>query len=149
MAVDFGGSTEDNSIAEVSDGVVEILATNGDVYLGGADIDNAIAAWVIDCFKKENDIDLSTDSQAMSRILEGVEKAKIELSTSPSTEINLPYITVKENNPIHLTQTLTKAKFEQLISPIVDKLISCAKKAVESANITNKDLAGILLVGGS
>ena len=149
MVVDFGGSTEDNSIAEVSDGVVEILATNGDVYLGGADIDNAIAAWVIDCFKKENDIDLSTDSQAMSRILEGVEKAKIELSTSPSTEINLPYITVKENNPIHLTQTLTKAKFEQLISPIVDKLISCAKKAVESANITNKDLDGILLVGGS
>ena len=149
MVVDFGGSTADNSIAEVSDGVVEILATNGDVYLGGADVDNAVAAWVLECFKKENDIDLSTDSQAMSRVLEGVEKAKIELSSSPSTEINLPYITMKENAPIHLTQTLSKAKFEQLIASIVDKLIACAKNAVELANISNSDLDGILLVGGS
>lgn len=149
MVVDFGGSTEDNSIAEVSDGVVEILATNGDVYLGGADIDNAVAAWVLECFKKDIDIDLTSDSQAMSRVLEAVEKAKIELSTSPSTEINLPYITMKDNAPIHLAQTITKAKFEQLISPLVDKLINCAKKAVESANISKSDLDGILLVGGS
>ena len=149
MVVDFGGSTEDNSIAEVSDGVVEILATNGDVYLGGADIDNAVAVWVLECFKKDTDIDLTSDSQAMSRVLEAVEKAKIELSTSPSTEVNLPYITMKDNAPIHLAQTITKAKFEQLISPLVDKLINCAKKAVESANISNSDLDGILLVGGS
>lgn len=142
-------STEDNSIAEVSDGVVEILSTNGDVYLGGADIDNAVAAWVLECFKKDTDIDLTSDSQAMSRVLEAVEKAKIELSTSPSTEVNLPYITMKDNAPIHLAQTITKAKFEQLISPLVDKLINCAKKAVESANISNSDLDGILLVGGS
>lgn len=142
-------STEDNSIAEVSDGVVEILATNGDVYLGGADIDNAVAAWVLECFKKDTDIDLTSDSQAMSRVLEAVEKAKIELSTSPSTEVNLPYITMKDNAPVHLTQTITKAKFEQLITPLVDKLIGCAKKAVESANISNSDLDGILLVGGS
>ena len=149
MVVDFGGSTEDNSIAEVSDGVVEILATNGDVYLGGADVDNAVAAWVLECFKKDTEIDLTSDSQAMSRVLEAVEKAKIELSNSPSTEINLPYITMKDNAPVHLTQTITKAKFEQLISPLVDKLIGCAKKAVESANISNSDLDGILLVGGS
>lgn len=142
-------STEDNSIAEVSDGVVEILATNGDVYLGGADVDNVVAEWVLECFKKDTDVDLTTDSQAMSRVLEAVEKAKIELSNSPSTEINLPYITIKDNVPVHLTQTITKAKFEQLISPIVDKLINCAKKAVESANISNSDLDGILLVGGS
>ena len=149
MVVDFGGSTEDNSIAEVSEGMVEILATNGDVYLGGADVDNTIASWVVDTFNKENGIDLSTDNQAMSRLLEAVEKAKIELSNSPTTEINLPYITMNSNGPIHLTQTLTKAKFEQLISPIVDKLINCAKNAVSAAKLENKDLDGILLVGGS
>lgn len=149
MVVDFGGSTLDNSIAEVSEGMVEILATNGDVYLGGADIDNTIASWVVETFNKENGIDLSTDNQAMSRLLEAVEKAKIELSSSPTTEINLPYITMKDNAPIHLVQTLTKAKFEQLISSIVDKLIVCAKNAINAANITAKDLDGILLVGGS
>lgn len=142
-------STLDNSIADITDGVVEILATNGDVFLGGADVDNAVAKWVVETFKNDNDIDLSNDAQAMSRLLEAVEKAKIELSSSPTTEINLPYITMKDNNPIHLTQTLTKAKFEQLIAPIVDKLINCAKKAVESAEIKNSDLNGILLVGGS
>ena len=142
-------STLDNSIAEVSEGMVEILATNGDVYLGGADIDNTIASWVVETFNKENGIDLSTDNQAMSRLLEAVEKAKIELSSSPTTEINLPYITMKDNAPIHLVQTLTKAKFEQLISSIVDKLIVCAKNAINAANITAKDLDGILLVGGS
>jgi molecular chaperone DnaK len=149
MVVDFGGSTEDNSIAEVSDGMVEILATNGDVYLGGADVDNAVAAWVLETFKNENGIDLSTDSQAMTRVLEAVEKAKIELSSSPSTEISLPYVTMSESGPIHLNQTITKAKFEQLITPIVDKLIVCAKNAVEAANITSSELDGILLVGGS
>ena len=142
-------STEDNSIAEVSDGMVEILATNGDVYLGGADVDNAVAAWVLETFKNENGIDLSNDSQAMTRVLEAVEKAKIELSSSPSTEISLPYITMNESGPIHLNQTITKAKFEQLITPIVDKLIVCAKNAVEAANITSSELDGILLVGGS
>lgn len=142
-------STLDNSIAEISDGVVEILSTNGDVFLGGADVDNALAAWVVETFKNENDIDLSTDNQAMSRILEAVEKAKIDLSASPTTEVNLPYITMKDNAPIHLTQTITKAKFEQLITPIVDKLINCATKAIELADIKNTDLDGILLVGGS
>lgn len=149
MVVDFGGSTLDNSIAELSEGMVEILASNGDVYLGGADVDKIVAEWVLSEFKDESSIDLTNDSQAMSRVLEAVEKAKIELSSSPTTEINLPYITLKDNTPIHLIKTLTKAKFEQLITPIVDKLINCAKKAVEAANITKSELDGILLVGGS
>lgn len=149
MVVDFGGSTTDNSIAELSEGMVEILASNGDVYLGGADVDKVVADWVLSDFKTETDIDLINDSQAMSRVLEAVEKAKIELSNSPTTEISLPYITMKDNSPIHLNKTITKAKFEQLITPIVNKLINCAKKAVEAANIEKNDLDGILLVGGS
>lgn len=149
MVVDFGGSTLDNSIAELSEGMVEILASNGDVYLGGADVDKVVAEWVLSDFKAETNIDLTSDSQAMSRVLEAVEKAKIELSSSPTTEINLPYITMKDNAPIHLIKTITKAKFEQLITPIVDKLISCAKKAVKAADISNGELDGILLVGGS
>ena len=149
IVVDFGGSTLDNSIAELSEGMVEILASNGDVYLGGADVDKVVAEWVLSEFKNETSIDLTNDSQAMSRVLEAVEKAKIELSNSPTTEVNLPYITLKDNAPVHLIKTVTKAKFEQLITPIVDKLINCAKKAVEGANIKNTDLDGILLVGGS
>ena len=142
-------STLDNSIAELSEGMVEILASNGDVYLGGADVDKVVAEWVLSEFKNETNIDLTNDSQAMSRVLEAVEKAKIELSNSPTTEVNLPYITLKDNVPVHLIKTVTKAKFEQLITPIVDKLINCAMKAVEGANIKNTDLDGILLVGGS
>lgn len=149
MVVDFGGSTLDNSIAELSEGMVEILASNGDVYLGGADVDKVVAEWVLSEFKNETNIELVNDSQAMSRVLEAVEKAKIELSNSPTTEVNLPYITLKDNAPVHLIKTVTKSKFEQLITPIVDKLINCAKKAVEGANIKNTDLDGILLVGGS
>ena len=149
MVVDFGGSTEDNSIADISDGMIDILSTNGNVYLGGYDIDNALAKWVVEDFNNENGIDLSKDSMAYSRILEAVEKAKIELSNSTTTEINLPYITVKDNTPIHLIKTVTKAKFEQLIEPIVDELIKCAKEAVKSANLEYNELDGILLVGGS
>lgn len=149
MVVDFGGSTLDNSVADISDGVVEILSTNGDVYLGGSDIDKILADYVVSEFNKENGVDLTTDSQAMSRVLEAVEKAKIELSNSPKSDINIPYITMKDNTPIHLNAELSKAKFEQLISPIVDKLINCAKKAVELAKIEKKELDGILLIGGS
>lgn len=149
MVVDFGGSTEDNSIADISDGVVEILSTNGDVYLGGSDIDKAVADYVVGEFKKETSIDITKDAQAMTRILEAVEKAKIELSNTPSTDISIPYITIADNVPQHLNQTLSRAKFEQIITPIVDKLIGCAKKAVELAKIKNSDLDGILLIGGS
>lgn len=149
MVVDFGGSTEDNSIADISDGVVEILSTNGDVYLGGSDIDKLLADYVVSEFKKTSGADISKDAQAMTRVLEAVEKAKIELSNSTSTDVNIPYITAIDGVPQHLMVTLSKAKFEQLIAPIIDKLINCAKKAVELAKIDYKELNGILLIGGS
>lgn len=140
-------STEDNSIADIENDVVEILSTNGDVYLGGADIDKKLADWIVEEFKKENDVDLSADAQAMSRILVEAEKAKIELSNSSMVDVNIPYITIKDNQPIHLMVNITRAKFEQLIEPIVDKLINCAKEAMKAAD--NPKLDGILLVGGS
>ena len=150
MVVDFGGSTEDNSIADIGDGVVEILSTNGDVYLGGSDIDAAVAKYIVDAYKKGTGIDLSLDSQAMTRVIEAVEKAKIELSQASSTDINLPYISVNESGvPQHLETTITRAKFEAIIEPIIDHLIDCAKKAVEMAKIDKTDLKGILLIGGS
>ena len=149
MVVDFGGSTEDNSIADIGDGIVEILSTNGDVYLGGSDIDNAVAKYVIDEYKKETGIDLSLDSQAMTRVIEAVEKAKIELSQTSSTDISLPYITVSDGMPQHLQMSITRARFEAIIEPIIKHLIDCAKKAVEMAKIDKTDLKGILLIGGS
>ena len=149
LVVDFGGSTTDFSVADVSDNVVEILASYGDVYLGGSDIDKLVADYIINNYKEESGIDLTTDAMAMSRVYEAVEKAKIELSNSASTEINLPYISIKDNAPQHLDTTLTKAKFEQIITPIVDKVINCGKTALEKADITKDDLDGILLVGGS
>lgn len=142
-------STEDNSIADISDGVVEILSTNGDVYLGGSDIDKLVADYVVNEFKETNGVDVSKDPQAMTRVLEAVEKAKVELSNASTTDINIPYIAIKDNVPQHLNTTLSRAKFEQLIEPIVDKLIGCAKKAVELAKIDKSELNGILLIGGS
>ena len=149
LVVDFGGSTLDFSVADVSDNVVEILASYGDVYLGGSDIDKLISNYVVATYKEESGIDLTSDSMAMSRIYEAVEKAKIELSNSSSSELNLPYICVKDNAPQHLTMTVTKAKFEQIISPIIEKVINCGKTALEKANLNASDLDGILLVGGS
>ena len=149
LVVDFGGSTLDDSVADIDSDVVEILASNGDMWLGGADLDNAVAKYVTDEFKKENGIDLNNDPQAMTRIIEAVEKAKIELSSTANSEINLPYITANQNGPLHLVFNLTKAKFEQIIKPFVDRLIGCAKKAVELAKIDKTDLNGIVLVGGS
>ena len=149
LVVDVGGSTTDFSVADVSDNVVEILSSYGDVYLGGSDIDKVVSDYFVTNFKNSNGIDLITDSMAMSRVIEAAEKAKIELSNSGSTEINLPYITVKDNQPIHLIETLTKAKFEQLIRPIVDKVINCGKVALEKAKLNASDLDGVLLVGGS
>lgn len=149
LVVDFGGSTLDFSVADVSDNVVEILASYGDVYLGGSDIDKLISNYVVATYKEESGIDLTSDSMAMSRIYEAVEKAKIELSNSSSSELNLPYICVKDNAPQHLTMTITKAKFEQIISPIIEKVINCGKTALEKANLNASDLDGILLVGGS
>lgn len=150
MVVDYGGSTLDFSIADISDGVVEIKASNGDVYCGGSDLDKIMSDYVVSEFKSQEGIDLSTDAMAMQRIIESVEKAKIELSTSTSTEINLPYITVNENKePKHLVMTLTKAKFEQLIDKEIEKVINLGKEAIVKAGIKAEDLTGILLVGGS
>lgn len=149
MVVDFGGATLDNSVADISDSVVEILATNGDVYCGGSDIDKAITDHLIKEYRAESGIDLSNDTLAYVRVYEAAEKAKCELSTTNTTEINLPYITVKDGVPAHMNTTLTRAKFEQLISPIVDKVIACGKTAIKEAKINSNELDGILLVGGS
>lgn len=146
---DIGGSTSDFSVADISDGVVEILATDGDVFLGGADIDKSVVNYITETFKNENGIDLSADAQALSRIFEAAEKAKIELSNSSSTDISLPYITIKDNVPMHLNMTLTKAKFEQLAYPFLKRVIECGNNAIKKAKIKNTDLDGILLVGGS
>lgn len=149
MVVDFGGSTLDDSVADISDGVVEILSTNGDVYLGGSDLDKAVSNHIVEQYKSDSGIDITSDAQAMSRVMEAAEKAKIELSASAMAEINIPYITVKDGVPQHLAMQLSRSKFEQIITPFVDRLINCAKNAVKAANISNSDLNGILLVGGS
>lgn len=149
MVVDYGGATLDFSIADISDGVVEIKASNGDVYCGGSDLDKIVSDYVVADFKEKEGVDLSNDPMAMQRILEAVEKAKIELSTSTSTEINLPYITAENGQPKHLVMSLTKAKFEQLIDKEVTKVINLGKEALNKANMTSGDLEGILLVGGS
>lgn len=142
-------STLDFSIADISDNVVEILASYGDVYCGGSDIDKIVADFLVSEFKKENGIDLSKDSMAMTRVMEAAEKTKIELSQSTIAEINLPYITVKDNVPTHMITKITKAKFEQLIASTIDKVINCGKEALKKADIKAEDLDGILLVGGS
>jgi len=150
MVVDYGGSTLDFSTADISDNVVEIKASNGDVYCGGSDLDKIVTDYVVAEFLKSEGIDLSKDAMAMQRIIEAVEKAKIELSTSTSTEINLPYITANENKePKHLVVNLTKAKFEQLIDKEIEKVINLGREAIVKAGITSDDLTGILLVGGS
>lgn len=148
MVADIGCGTTDFSVCDISDGVVEVLASKGDVFLGGSDFDNAIAEWIISEFKNENGIDLHNDKQALSRVIEAAEKAKIELSTSASSEINLPYITVKDGTPVHLVKTLTRAKLEQFTKDLVDKIIACGKKALEAAKINKNELDCILLVGG-
>lgn len=147
--VDFGGATLDVSVADISDSVVEILATNGDIYCGGSDMDKAIADYLVETFNKKNGVDLSQDQMAYARLYEAAEKAKCELSSGTSTEINLPYITVKDGTPIHMVENLTRAKFEQLAKPIVEKVIACGKNAIKEAGVDISELNGILLVGGS
>ena len=150
LVCDFGGSTLDNSVMEfdTESNTIEILASNGDTFLGGADLDNEVAKYVCDEFKSSNGIDLKKDSMAMQRVMEAVEKAKIELSSSTQTEINLPYITAVDGVPQHLVMTLSKAKFENLIAPYVDRVINSAKDALKAADKTG-ELDGIIIVGGS
>ena len=149
LVFDLGGGTFDVSVLEVGDGVVEVKSTHGDTHLGGDDWDERIVAWMIDEFKKDQGIDLSQDRQALQRLREAAEKAKIELSTLMQTELNLPFITADANGPKHLQLTLTRAKFEQLTEDLVQRCRSPFEKALEDANMTAKDIHEVVLVGGS
>lgn len=146
---DSGCGTQDVSICEVSEGMVEVLASYGDVFLGGQNFDQRIVDWVVEEFKKDKGIDLSKDQMAYARIVEAAEKAKCELSSTTQTEINLPYITVADGVPQMLMMTLTRAKFEQLTADLVDRIVDCAREALNKAGKTNAELSEILLVGGS
>ena len=145
---DFGGGTFDISILEVGEGVVEVKATNGDTHLGGDDIDQRIQDWIVSEFKKENGIDLSQDKMALQRLKEAAEKAKIELSTTMETEINLPFITADATGPKHLLMKLTRAKLEQLAEDLVKRSIPPVKQALQDAGLKPEDINEVILVGG-
>lgn len=149
VVFDAGSGTHDVSILNFGSGVFEVLASDGDTHLGGSDIDERITNWLVDEFKKNEGVDLSGDSMAMQRLKEASEKAKIELSTTTSTEINLPYITAIDGIPKHLVTTLTRAKFDSLIDDLVKRTIEPCKTALEKAGLTTKDIDEIILVGGS
>ena len=149
VVFDFGGGTHDVSILELGDGVFEVLSTDGDTHLGGDDVDQAVIDWLAEEFKKDEDIDLKKDKMALQRLKEAAEKAKIELSSASSTEINLPYITATQSGPKHLVKSLSKSKFEQLIDPLVKRTIEPCKKALKDADLSASDIDQIILVGGS
>jgi len=149
VVFDCGGGTHDVSVLELGEGVFEVLSTDGDTHLGGDDFDQAIIDWLVTEFKDENGIDLTKDAMALQRLREGAEKAKIELSSSPSTEINLPYIMPVDGIPKHLVRTLTKAKFEQLVDSLVERTIAPCKSALKNAGLKTTDIDEIILVGGS
>src|SRR5437868_3048102 len=146
---DFGGGTFDISILEVGEGVVEVKSTNGDTHLGGDDIDERLMEWITEEFKKDQGIDLSNDKMALQRLKEAAEKAKIELSSAMETEINLPFITADQSGPKHLVMKLTRAKFEQLIDPILQRLKNPVEQAIKDAGIDAKGVDEVVLVGGS
>ena len=149
LVFDLGGGTFDVSILELGDGVFEVKATNGDTHLGGDDFDQRIVDWMVDEFKKENGIDLSADKMSAQRLIEAAEKAKIELSSMASTSINLPFITAGPNGPLHLDLTLSRAKFEELTSDLVERTMEPTRKALADAELTAADIDKIILVGGS
>ena len=149
VVFDFGGGTHDVSILELGDGVFEVLATDGDTHLGGDDVDEKIINWLAEEFKSEENIDLREDPMALQRLKEAAEKAKIELSSSAQTEINLPYVTATASGPKHLVRSLTKAKFEQLIDDLVKRTIAPCRKALKNADLSISDIDEIVLVGGS
>ena len=149
VVFDCGGGTHDVSVLELGDGVFEVLSTDGDTHLGGDDFDQAIIDWLVTEFKDENGIDLTKDAMALQRLREGAEKAKIELSSSPSTEINLPYIMPVDGIPKHLVRTLSKAKFEQLVDSLVERTIAPCKSALKNAGISTSEIDEIILVGGT
>jgi len=146
---DFGGGTFDVSILEVGEGVVEVKSTNGDTHLGGDDIDERLIEWIIEEFKKDQGIDLSNDKMALQRLKEAAEKAKIELSSTMETEVNLPFVTADQSGPKHLAMKLTRARFEQLVDPILSRLRSPVEQALKDAGLDAKKIDEVVLVGGS
>ncbi len=149
VVFDFGGGTHDVSILELGDGVFEVLATDGDTHLGGDDVDEKIINWLAEEFKAEENMDLRKDPMALQRLKEAAEKAKIELSSSATTEINLPYVTATASGPKHLVRSLSKAKFEQLIDDLVKRTIKPCQTALKNADLSTSDIDEIILVGGS
>lgn len=149
VVFDFGGGTHDVSILELGDGVFEVLSTDGDTHLGGDDVDQKIIDWLAEEFKKDENMDLREDAMALQRLREAAEKAKIELSSSAQTEINLPYVTATSSGPKHLVRTLSRSKFEQLIEDLVKRTIAPCEKALKSAGLSKSDIDEIILVGGS
>jgi molecular chaperone DnaK len=146
---DLGGGTYDISILELGDGVFEVKATNGDTHLGGDDFDQKIIDWLVEEFRKDQGIDLSKDAMALQRLKEAAEKAKMELSTTASTDINLPFITATQEGPKHLNITLTRAKLEQLVDELVKRTIPPMEKALADAGLKTSDIDEVILVGGS
>ncbi|GAA3627600.1 molecular chaperone DnaK [Flavivirga jejuensis] len=149
VVFDFGGGTHDVSILELGDGVFEVLSTDGDTHLGGDDVDEKIINWLADEFKAEESMDLREDPMSLQRLKEAAEKAKIELSSSEQTEINLPYITATASGPKHLVRTLTRSKFEQLIDDLVKRTIEPCQSALKAAGLSKGDIDEVILVGGS
>lgn len=145
---DLGGGTFDISILEIGDGVFEVKATNGDTHLGGDDFDEEVVRWIVDEFKKENGVDLRQDKQALQRVRDAAEKAKIELSATQEVEINQPYITQHDGNPLHLNLKLTRAKFESLVGDLIDRTMKPVKEALKDAGMEAKDVNEVILVGG-
>lgn len=148
VVFDLGGGTFDVSILELGDGVFEVKSTNGDTHLGGEDFDNKIVDYILSEFEKDNSIDLRKDAAAMQRIKDEAEKAKKELSSATETDINLPYITADADGPKHLELTLTRAKLEELVEPLLDRLDGPVKKALDDANLKTSDIADVVMVGG-
>ena len=146
---DFGGGTFDISVLEVGEGVVEVKATNGDAYLGGDDLDTRIIDWIVQEFKQAEGIDLSADRMAKQRLKEAAEKAKVDLSSSVETEINLPFITADQSGPKHLTMKLTRAKFEVLVEDLLDRSIAPVKRALSDAGLQPSEINEVVMVGGS
>ena len=149
VVFDCGGGTHDVSILELGDGVFEVLSTDGDTHLGGDDFDQTIIDWLVDEFKNDNGLDLTQDSMALQRLRESAEKAKVELSSSSSTEINLPYIMPVDGIPKHLVRTLTKSKFEQMVGSLIKRTIDPCKSALKSAKLKVTDIDEVILVGGT
>ncbi|HEY0428504.1 MAG TPA: molecular chaperone DnaK [Pyrinomonadaceae bacterium] len=146
---DFGGGTFDISVLEVGEGVVEVKSTNGDTHLGGDDVDEVLIKWIIDEFKKDQGIDLTSDKMALQRLKEAAEKAKVELSSAMETEINLPFITADQSGPKHLVTKLTRSKFEQLVEPILKRLMPPVEQAIKDAGLEKGQIDEVVLVGGS